>query len=142
MKALTILKYFFILIGLAMLLGAYATYSGTRSFVDRAVETEGTIVDLILSRSSDSRAYYPVVVFQDASGREIEFQSHASSNPASYSPGASVPVLYEPSLPEGARINSFFSLWGAATIIGALGLVFTVVGSGMLVSGARKRQSA
>lgn len=142
MKALNILKYFLLLIGVGMLSGAYATYSGTSSFVDRAVETDGTIVELILSRSSDSRAYYPVVVFQDASGREVEFQSNASSNPASYSLGTTVPVLYEPSAAEGARINSFFSLWGAAIIIGALGLVFTVVGGGMLVFGVLKRQTA
>lgn len=141
MKTLNILKYVFTLIGLGMLVGAYAIYSSTNSFIDRAVETEGEVVDLILSRSSDSNAYYPVVVFRDTSGREVEFQSSTGSNPASYSRGERVSVLYESSSPEGARINSFFSLWGGAIIVGGLGLIFSLIGGGILLFGVMKGRS-
>jgi len=140
-KALNILKYVFTVIGAGMLFGAYALYSSTSSFVDRAVETEGVVVDLILSRSSDSRAYYPVVVFQDSNGREVEFQSNSGSNPASYSRGERISVLYETSAPESARINGFFSLWGGAIIVGGLGLVFGLIGSGMILVGVVKGRS-
>lgn len=141
MKALNILKYVFTFVGAGMLLGAYALYSSTSSFIDRAVETEGVVVDLILSRSSDSSAYYPVVVFQDSNGREVEFQSNSGSNPAPYNRGERISVLYETSAPERARINGFFSLWGAAMIVGGLGLAFALVGGAMLVTGVMKGRS-
>lgn len=141
MKTLNIIKYVFSIIGLGMLVGAYFLYSNTTSFLEQAVTAEGTVVELVRSRSSDSVSYYPVVVFEDASGRHVEFQSNTGSNPPSYSRGETVTVLYERANPESARINGFFSLWGGATIVGGLGLVFGLVGGGMLVFGAARGRS-
>ena len=123
MKTLKILKYTFTVIGVAMLFGAFASYNSTSAFIDRATETSGIVTELVYSRSSDSTSYYPVVAFQDASGREIVFQSRAGSNPPSFRRGERISVLYEPSAPENAQINSFFSLWGMSLIVGGLGLV-------------------
>ncbi|MDX1459213.1 MAG: DUF3592 domain-containing protein [Marinobacter sp.] len=141
MKTIKIVKYLFTLIGLGMLVGAFMLYSNTASFLDQAVSAKGEVVELIRSRSSDSVSYYPVVVFEDSYGREVEFQSNTGSNPPSYSRGETVSVLYEESNPEGARINGFFSLWGAALIVGILGLVFGGVGGGMVLHGVLKQRS-
>jgi len=141
MKTLKILKYTFTVIGAAMLFGAFASYNSTSAFIDRATETSGIVTELVYSRSSDSSSYYPVVAFQDASGREIVFQSRAGSNPPSFRRGERVSVLYEPSAPENAQINSFFSLWGMSLIVGGLGLVFTLVGGGMVLFGVLKGRS-
>ena len=83
MKTLNILKYVFTLIGAGMLVGAVMSYSSTVSFIERATEATGTVIDLERSRSSDSTTYYPVVVFEDIRGREIEFRSRSGSNPPS-----------------------------------------------------------
>ncbi|MDC0663594.1 DUF3592 domain-containing protein [Marinobacter sp. SS21] len=141
MKTLNIIKYVFSLIGLGMLVGAYFLYSNTASFLEQAVTAEGEVVELVRSRSSDSVSYYPVVVFQDDDGRQVEFKSNTGSNPPSYNRGERVSVLYETSNPEGARINGFFSLWGGAVIVGVLGLVFATVGGGMVLAGVLKRRS-
>jgi len=141
MKTLKVLKYTFTLIGAAMLFGAFASYNSTSSFIERATETKGTVIDLVASRSSDSTSYYPVVVFEDASGRQIKFQSGSGSNPPSFNRGERVSVLYEPAAPESARINSFFSLWGVAVIVGGMGLVFGLVGGGMVLFGILKGRS-
>lgn len=141
MKTLKILKYTFTVIGVAMLFGAFASYNSTSAFIDRATETSGIVTELVYSRSSDSTSYYPVVAFQDASGREIVFQSRSGSNPPSFRRGERVSVLYEPSAPENAQINSFFSLWGMSLIVGGLGLVFTLVGGGMVLFGILKGRS-
>lgn len=134
-RKISIIKYVFSVIGIAMLVGASLLYNNTSDFLTRAVAAQGQVVDLVLSRSSDSTSYYPVVVFRDASGRQVKFQSNTGSNPPSYARGERVEVLYEPGEPEAARINGFFSLWGAATIVGGLGLVFGLVGFGMTVYG-------
>ncbi|SDX72923.1 DUF3592 domain-containing protein [Marinobacter mobilis] len=134
-RKISIIKYVFSVIGIAMLVGASLLYNNTSDFLTRAVSAQGQVVDLVLSRSSDTTTYYPVVVFRDASGRQVEFKSNSGTNPPSYTRGERVEVLYEPGEPEAARINGFFSLWGAAIIVGGLGLVFGLVGFGMTVYG-------
>jgi len=141
LKTMNIIKYVFAIIGACMLAGAFALYNHTASFLDRSVTAQGIVVELIRSRSSDSVSYYPVVQFAAAGGREIEFQARTGSNPPSYSQGEQVTVLYDPSSPEAAKINGFFSLWGAALIVGGIGSVFGLVGGGMLAYGAVKNRT-
>lgn len=133
MRTYNLLKYLFSLIGFALLVGAFFSYQNTASFLDEAVEARGTVTDLYYSRSSDSSSYYPIVEFQVANGQLIEFQSSSGSNPASYSVGESVPVFYKAGDPQSARINGFFSLWGAALIVGILGGVFFLAGILMIL---------
>lgn len=134
MKALSIVKYIFSTIGLGMLAGAYFLYQNTQSFIESAAVTNGTVVELVRSRSSDSTTYAPVVQFKTENGERIEFTSSTSSNPPSYSKGENVEVFYLPSNPQKARINGFFSLWGAALIVGLLGGAFFSVGGGMVLA--------
>jgi len=141
LKTLNIIKYVFAFIGACMLAGAFASYNSTVSFLERSETAQGTVVELIRSRSSDSISYYPVVQFTARNGRAIEFQSSTGSNPPPYNWGEQVTVFYEPANPEGAMINGFFSLWGAALIIGVLGSVFGLVGGGMMAYGMMKGRS-
>ncbi|MGI9334629.1 MAG: DUF3592 domain-containing protein [Gammaproteobacteria bacterium] len=140
MKALTVIKYLFSAIGLALLVGAFYWYKSTQDFLANAIVAEGTVLELIRSRSSDSSSYTyaPVVQFRTESGSLHEFTSSTSSNPPSYAVGESVGVLYEASAPESARINSFFSLWGGPTIAGGLGAVFFTIGASIVLAGRLK----
>ena len=138
---MSIIKYVFTLIGLGMLIGAFFLFSNTQSFLKTALITEGTVIDLQPSRSSDSVTYAPVVEFQTFDGSIIEFTSSTSSNPPSYSRGETVDVLYQGSFPERAKINGFFSLWGAALIVGFLGLVFFLIGFSIIVVGILKNKN-
>jgi len=52
----------------------------------------------------------------------------------SYDKGEKVEVYYLPSKPRRAEINGFFSLWGGTTIVGVLGVVFFLIGGGMIVA--------
>ena len=124
MKAVTIFKYVFAVIGLGMLVGAFYLFNDTRDFLKDALVTEGTVVELVRSRSSDSTTYRPVVEFKTEDGSLVEFTSGAGSNPPSYSKGETVEVLYQQDSPEQAKINGFFSLWGLTLIVGVMGLIF------------------
>lgn len=139
MKILSIIKYLFALIGLALLVGAGFMVHGTRVFLAHAVHAQGTVVDLVSSRASDrSLTYRPEVLFRDTQGRDIRFVSASGSNPPGYSRGEKVAVLYLPSDPENARLDGFMGVWFGPVILGGLGVVFFLTGGGIILAGVRK----
>lgn len=138
MKTLGIIKYTFLAIGIALLLGAGAIGQHTRSFLSNAVSTDGIVVALDALSDRGSTTYRPIIRFQTPSGN-VEFRSSSGSNPPSYTVGDTVPVLYSPDKPNDARPDAFFSLWGAATITGGIGLVFFTIGAAMI--GLARRSS-
>lgn len=133
MRVYNIVKYVFSVVGVGMLAGAFFWFNSNSKFSEEAISAEGTVVDLVVNRSRDSRTYSPVVQFMNEAGRKIEFKSQTGSNPPAYSRGESVEVLYIPANPEQAKINSFFSLWGGVSILGGLGAVFFLIGGGLIV---------
>ncbi|MBM0744338.1 DUF3592 domain-containing protein [Phormidium sp. CLA17] len=132
--------YPFLLAGIGMLAATFFTYINTNTFLKDAIKTEGTVIELIRSRSDDSITYQPVVVFVSQKGEKIEFTSSSSSNPPSYSKGQTVEIFYLPNEPQKAEINGFFSLWGAPTILGAIGSIFSTVGASLLIALMRKER--
>lgn len=144
MKTLIFIKYFFAIIGFGMIVGSFFLYQNTTTFLKNAITTEGVVIELVRSRSSSSSSsgssytYAPTVRFKTNQGTTVEFTSSTSSNPPSYSRGEQVEVLYEPIQPHSAKINSFFSIWGGAAIVGGIGSVFFLIGCGIILSGIRK----
>lgn len=133
MKAIAIIKYVFSLIGLGMLVGAFFWYKSTNDFLAEAIRAEGTVIELRLSRSSDSTTYAPVVNFIARNGEKITFVSSVSSNPPSYTVGEKADIFYLPADPYDAKLDSFFSLWGGATIVGGMGGLFFLIGSALAI---------
>ncbi len=138
MRTISIVKYAFAMVGLGMLIGAFFLYENTQNFLENALTAEGTVIELVRSKSSDSTTYRPVVEFETQGGSRVEFTSSSGSNPPSYSEGEIVEVLYQESAPEQAKINSFFSLWGASTILGGMGSVFFLAGLSIILYGSIK----
>lgn len=142
MKILRIIAVVFALIGIAALIGAGALYFNSRAFIDTAETATGTVTELVRSRSSDSTTYAPVVSFVATDGEQYSFTHNISRNPPAYSQGEQVPVLYPPDNPNRARIESAFSLWGGALIVGALGAVFALIGGGLALVPFLSRRKA
>jgi hypothetical protein len=147
MKVLNIISGVFTTVGVGMLVGSFFIFSNTRGFIARASETQGRVIALDRSHSSSSSSsrsssstYKPVVEFNAATGKRIEFISSVGTNPPSYRVGESVTVLYNPADPYSARIKSFFSLWFAFLIVSFLGFVFTIIGLTMIVVRGRGRK--
>lgn len=139
MRTVSVVKYVFAAVGIAMLLGAAFSYQKTRSFMAEAVEVPGTVIDLKASLSDGSTTYRPVVRFRDQQDRTIEFTSSVGSSPPRHARGDTVGVLYRPGNPQGAEINDFVSLWLGAMILGGLGTVFTLIGGGIILVSAMMR---
>src|SRR5437660_7957837 len=95
MRTLSIFKYVFTGAGAVMLAVALIWAARTSAFVADATTAQGTVIDLVASRSSDnSTTWRPVVRFAAADGRSVQFEAGFSSNPPMYSRGEEVQVLY------------------------------------------------
>ena len=148
MKTIAIVKYVFSAIGIALLAGALLWAQNTRSFLAQASTAQGTVIDLVRSRSnssgssgsssssSSSSTYAPLVRFLTAKGEKIEFTSSSGSHPPSYSQGESVEVLYQAGAPRDAVINGFVSLWLGPMIVGGIGSIFFLIGGGIGLASA------
>jgi uncharacterized protein DUF3592 len=120
---------------LELLIGAFFFFR-TRSFLERAVSASGTVVGFATSHSSEGgTSYHPIVEFQAADGQAHRFQDSMGSNPPGFEEGESVPLKYDPSNPGKARINKPFRLWFVAGLLGGMGLLFLVIGLGLLAAG-------
>ncbi|WP_085901275.1 DUF3592 domain-containing protein [Kiloniella majae] len=139
MKTIKILKYIFMSVGLITLSVMGIWSYTTHNFVDNAHSAQGTVIDLIQSRSSSSSStsnsyvYRPEVIFQTATGEEVTFQSSTGSNPPAYNRGEKVSVLYNPENPQDAKIDGTLSLWLGPLILGVIGFIFSAFGIGLSV---------
>ena len=118
--------------GLLLLAGAGFAAWLEISFRQRAVETDGRIVQMIArSGTSDGRhstTWTPVFTFRLPDGKEMRVTAGYSSSPPCCRVGEVVRVRYDPADPSRAQMAGFVASWLVATILGAIGLVFTLVG--------------
>lgn len=136
MKIIKFFKYGFTVIGLCLLAAALFLYLNQKAFISKAALSEGTVIGLAERSDTDlsvtSIYYYPMVEFHTRTNERIEFLSSSGTNPPSYRKGEKVEVLYLPNEPQNAFIKGFFSLWGAALIIGGVGGMFLLIGGTIL----------
>lgn len=75
------------------------------------VPTTGKVAANQLRADSDSADYVPEVEFMARDGRPYCFVSSVGSAPPRWSVGDVVPVLYDPTHPGDAVINTFYYRW-------------------------------
>jgi hypothetical protein len=119
----------FAVLGLALIVGAGVIFFRQRKARASAVQASGEVVALERHQGQRGWLYYPVVEFEAASGQKARFESEVGSNPAGYSAGQQVKVLYQPDAPEKAEIDSFTSLYYYPGCLLVMGVGFTLIGS-------------
>ncbi|HWG19791.1 MAG TPA: DUF3592 domain-containing protein [Terracidiphilus sp.] len=120
--------------------GVFALF--TRSFIQRAVSTDGTVVKLVefVDRQHGDVDYAPVFTFAAMDGQKYTIASSVRSSPPAYSLGEHVRVLYDKNNPANAKLSSFTQLWFLPTTFAILGGIFTLVGVVLLVILSRRSQ--
>lgn len=123
------------IIGGAMVFFGWRSYNTTKNFMDRAERASGTVVEVVARSGTDSNGnpttyYYPVVEFRTASGQSVRQQAATGSNPPSHRVGETVEMVYDPSDPQGARINDFTSIWLLPAVLLGIGAIFALAGVG------------
>ena len=108
----------FLVSGLALLAVACRHFLRTRTFLARAIETVGEVLELTEeppTEAGERTTFRPVVSFRTSAGTQMQFASMA------------------PESPHEARIRSFTSLWLLAIVLGVLGSVFAALGIALLL---------
>ena len=124
------LPVLFGLVGLGLLVPAIWIGYQSWEFLHVAKAATGTVTALDWSNDSDSSGARPVVSYE-LRGEPYQITGTAWSNPPAYAVGDQVQVLYLPDQPRAARIYSWFDFWFLPALLGGVGLIFALVGSGV-----------
>lgn len=122
-----------LVVGLLLIAACFISLSRMRTFVSKAQQTQGTIVDMVFSRGSStssnaSYTYTPVFEFRAMSGQMIRVKESVSSNPPQFQVGETVEVIYDPEAPQGARIHKWSNLYLFPVLFGVMGMIITGIG--------------
>lgn len=128
-------KFAMIPIGLLLLLAAVWSVWSTKAWLARAVEVQGSVIEMVRVRDSEDKGYLftPLVRFQTADGTTHEFQSGLRTNPPAYHAGQTVAVVYDPLVPQSAAIRGVLSLWLMPIILSFIGTIFLAIGTAMML---------
>lgn len=122
------------LTGIVILVVAAALTVRTLLFLHTSVATKGTVIsNVLVAQSRDdgeqvTTNFAPKFSFIAADGKTYTVVSVNASSPPEFAEGEQVRVLYNPLNPNSARIDSFWQLWFAPILFGALGVVASAVG--------------
>ena len=106
--------------GILLMIAAFS-YFRNSAFVRRASYVQGKVVQLEERRGEGGSYFRAIFEFRDAAGAVYTVRDSVGSYPASYAVGDSVSVLFEPTDPKKAKLDSFNSLWGMSFVMGILG---------------------
>ena len=122
-------KLIFVLVGLALIAGGiWMLYqrSDTSLLGERA---EGTVVRLIeKAEPGETPVIYPFFKFKAENGKTYTVKGGVGSNPAAYTVGEKLSVVYDPDRPQDAHIDSFTELWLAPLVLLLMGFIFVLAG--------------
>ncbi len=122
----------FFVIGIGVLIAGIWSIFKRRSQIANSLSADGLVTGLATEMGKSSYLYYPLIQFKIPSGQTINFQSSLGSNPAGYSAGQQVKVLYDTRSPQEAEIDALTSLWLVPGCMLAMGLAFAI--GGLLLS--------
>lgn len=123
-----IMRRIFSIGGIVMVAIGIAMAAKTKWFIEHANRTEGTISELVATKSKDNQDLFaPKFSFLDAEGVSHTVESRRSSRPALFHVGEKVGVLYDSADPQSAKINTFGELWFGPIFISIFGLVLPVM---------------
>jgi len=97
-----------LLIAVILIFVAFKQYTITKSLLSNGIKTNGKVIDLLRSSSSDGDTFKPVFEFTDIENNVVTFESSVSSRPAPYDIGDKVEIVYE----MDSDVRKVISFWG------------------------------
>jgi Protein of unknown function (DUF3592) len=113
-------------IGSIFLAAAAVSFISTARFLSSAITTQASFAGSKTRTGGNHGGvfYYPQFSFHTQDGREVIFTARDGSTDQPYVVGQRVPVVYDPTRPEHAELDSFWSLWAGALFLAAFALPF------------------
>ncbi len=107
-------------------------YGNTRKLMENGTFTDGKVIDLLESSSSDETMYKPVFEYTDRRKEKITFKISFSSRPAAYKIGEKVKIIYT-SDGKNQRIVSYWGLYRWTIILLCIASPMFIIGGGYLL---------
>ena len=128
-------------IGIAFLAATLVTFTRTLIFVTGANRAEASFVGAVATRggSHGGSFLHPQFTFTTDQGRIVTTTSMSGSTDQPYESGQKVGVLYDPSDPAHAEIDSVLTLWVAPLVLLPFALMFTFIPAGVFLGISRRR---
>jgi hypothetical protein len=114
--------YLYLVLGILMVLGGFFVTKNTSDFIDGALSSKGTVIELIQKEDS----LYPKIEFQDETQKSHTFKSSFGCSTSCYKEQEQVVVLYSSGEIKNPRINSFMSLWLPSLLLFGIGISFVI----------------
>lgn len=130
-----VLGKIFLTIGLLIVSAGGFCFFDTQDFLRNGLRAPGKVVDL--RKPPASKYYTPVVQFETPDHKIITAACKTGSNPPTHKVADAVTVIYRATSPEDICLDEPFDLWFLACMFGGLGLIFVMIGGGMLVYSIR-----
>ncbi len=126
----------FLTVGLVVAsVGGYYFWE-VQDLLENGLRSPGKVVELC--RSPTNRYYVPVVQFETSDHRIITAACKIGSNPPTHEVADSVTVIYRATSPENICLDEPLELWFVTSMFGGIGLIFLMVGGGMLTYSLRR----
>lgn len=117
----------FLVVGVVLTLLGLWLMQRARAFKRKALAAEGRYIAATWRTSRVNRyTAYPVVEFQTADGRTIQFEGRVGVPWARGKVGRSVKVLYDPTDPEEAVVDSLVEFRSPALIFLVVGILWSI----------------
>ena len=116
-------------IALVLMYFAYKQYIVTDQLMNSGIKTKATVVDLIELSGSDGSTYKPVFEYEDWSDNKYSFESEISSNPAPFTIGDKVDIVYSKDK-KTQKVISYWGLYRWTIILLSIAAPLFVIGGG------------
>lgn len=126
----------FLAVGLVVASAGGYCFWGTQDLLKNGLRSPGKVVEM--RKPPTNRYFTPVVQFETSDHRVITAVCKTGSNPPTHNVADSVTVIYRAESPEDICLDEPLELWLATCILGGIGLVFVMVGGGMLIYSIRR----
>lgn len=126
----------FLTVGLAISSAGGYCFWETQNLLQNGLRSPAKVVEM--RKPPAARYYSPVVQYETAEHKVITAASKFGSNPPTHKVGDSVTVIYRAASPEDIRLDEPFELWFLTGLLGGMGLIFVMVGGGILIFSKRR----
>lgn len=101
-----------------------AFHVNTKNFLEKAVQTTGTVVKLVPGSGESADVLFPLIEYTDTKGDVYYKQGTSGSYPPKHHIGQHFEILYSPRWPKNARIATTAGTWGGVIFGNALACFF------------------
>lgn len=130
---LTLFAAFFVLLGLALVLGGAFHLNKQYHKVQQSTRTIGTVIENVSERSKNRSVLYRAVIAFQAHGQTYQFDDTIRARPPRFHVGQNVTVHFNPTQPaQTAGILRFFDIYLGSFILLIIGANCTLI-SGLIL---------